>query len=362
MKYTRILPCLLMLIPGFLAAGPLSHGVGRDPSWRTPPGVAAVLPALPEDLEPTLPAPRLFREPEFTLGESNTLAWPADSIETASSAAGLTLLFYEVQASFTSDGTTEVLWGFVNAGGDSAVFTGLPEGPPVSYRLRYYTRNAAGEFALSLWSDAQISIQDAHPPLLSLWELSGLQSGETARWIIGPALNHRIIASDLPTGRVMEVFVREKSAFVDETVVYDIVPPRTEVDTVLTMNALKTPAHESVTLSVWVRDRAGQPSEVRLIDLFWIPVEEFRMFSFPNPFRPARGEIAVIQVPSPDAVSLRIFDPFGSLVRVLRKSDAADLFFQWDGRNDRGDLVSTGGYICVVEGREKQYCKIAVLR
>ncbi len=362
MKYTRILPCLLMLIQGLLAAGPLFHGTERDPAWRTPPGVSAVLPALPADLEPTLPAPRLFREPEFTLGESNTLAWPADSIETAAASAGLTILFYEIQASFDADGTTEVLWGFVNAGMDSAVFSGLPEGPPVTYRLRYYTRNAADGFGLSLWSLPQVSIQDAHPPVLSLWKLSGLQSGETARWIIGPALNHHIIASDLPTGSVMEVFVREKSAFVDETVVYDIVPPRTEVDTLLTMNALKTPAHETVTLSVWVRDRAGQSSDVLSINLFWIPVEEFRMFSFPNPFRPAAGEIAVIQVPAPDASVLRIFDPFGGLVRILRKSDAADLFFQWDGRNDRGDLVSTGGYLCVVEGREKQYCKIAVLR
>ncbi len=362
MRTTRILPCLLMLIQGLLAAGPLFHGTERDPSWRTPPGIAAVLPALPADLEPTLPAPRLFREPEFTLGESNTLTWPADSIETESVAAGLTLLFYEIQASYDADGTTAVLWGFANAGTDSAVFIGLPEGPPVSYRLRYYTRNAAAVFGLSHWSGPQVSIQDAHPPVLSLWELSGLQSGETARWIIGPALNHHIIASDLPTGSVMEVFVHEMSAFVDETVVYDIVPPRTEVDTVLTMNALKTPAHERVTLSVWVRDRAGQSSDVQSIDLFWIPVEEFRMFSFPNPFRPTAGEIAVIQVPAPEASVLRIFDPFGSLVRVLRKSDTADLFFQWDGRNDRGDLVSTGGYLCVVEGREKQYCKIAVLR
>lgn len=362
MKTTRILPCLLTLIQGLLAAGPLFRGTERDPAWRTSPGIAAVLTALPADLTPTLPAPRLYREPEFTLGETNSLAWPADSIETAAASAGFTVLFYEIQASYDADGVSEVLWGFVNAGTDSAVFTGLPEGPPVSYRLRYYTRSAADGFGLSLWSDPQVSIQDAHPPVLSRWDLSGLQSGETARWIIGPALNHRITASDLPTGRVMEVFVHEKSAVVDETVVYDIVPPRTEVDTVLTMNALKTPAHQAVTLSVWVRDRAGQPSDVRSIDLFWIPVEEFRMFSFPNPFRPAAGEIAVIQVPAPDAAVLRIFDPFGSLVRILRKSDAADLFFQWDGRNDRGDLVSTGGYICVVEGREKQYCKIAVLR
>lgn len=362
MKTTRILPCLLMMIQGLSAAGPLFHGTERDPSWRTPPGIAAVLPSLPADLDPTLPAPRLFREPEFTLGESNTLAWPADSIEIAAASAGLTILFYEIQASYDMDGTTEILWGFISAGTDSAVFVGLPEGPPVSYRLRYYTRDDGGVFGLSHWSEPQVSIQDAHLPVLSRWELLGLQSGETARWIIGPALNHRITASDPPTGRVMEVFVHEKSESVDETVVYDIVPPRTEVDTVLTMNALRTPAHRPVTLSVWVRDRAGQPSEVRSLDLFWIPVEEFRMFSFPNPFRPAAGEIAVIQVPAADAAVLRIFDPFGSLVRVLRKSDTADLFFQWDGRNDRGDLVSTGGYLCVVEGREKQYCKIAVLR
>jgi hypothetical protein len=362
MKSTRIQSCLLTMILGLMAWIPLSGGTGRDAAWRTPPRTAALLSAMPRDLDPTLPAPRLLREPEFTLGQSNTLVWPADSIETAVGAAGFTLLFYELQATYTSDGSTTVLWGFIDAGADSAVFNGLPEGPSIAYRLRYYTSDAADGFGLSFWSEPQTSIQDAHPPVLSRWDLSGLQSGETARWIIGPALSHRIIASDLPTGRVMEVFVHEKSGAVDDTVVYDIVPPRTEVDTVLTMNALKTPAHEPVTLSIWVRDRAGQPSGIRSIVLFWIPREEFRMYSFPNPFRPARGEIAVIQVPTPDAGELRIFDPFGSLVRVLRKAGASDLFFQWDGRNDRGDLVSTGGYLCVVEGHEKQYCKIAVLR
>jgi hypothetical protein len=362
MKSTRIPTCFLVLIFGLLASGPLSGGTGRDPAWRTSPRTAAIQSAMPRDLEPALPAPRLLREPEFTLGESNTLAWPADSIETALGTAGFTLLFYEIQAAYSSNGSTEVLWGFADAGTDSAVFNGLPEGPSIAYRLRYYAENAAGVYGLSFWSENQASIQDAHPPVLSRWEILGLQSGETARWIIGPSLNHRIIASDLPTGRVMEVFIHEKSGSVDDTVVYDIVPPRTEVDTVLTMNALKTPAHEPVTLSLWVRDRAGQPSELQSVVLFWIPREEFRMYSFPNPFRPARGEIAVIQVPAPDAGALRIFDPFGGLVRILRKSGAADLFFQWDGRNDRGDLVSTGGYICVVEGHEKQYCKIAVLR
>ena len=42
MKYTRILPCLLMLIPALLTSGPLAWESDRDPSWRTPPGVAAV--------------------------------------------------------------------------------------------------------------------------------------------------------------------------------------------------------------------------------------------------------------------------------------------------------------------------------
>ena len=51
MKYTRILPCLLTLIQGLAAAGPLFHGTERDPAWRTSPGIAAVLTALPADLD-----------------------------------------------------------------------------------------------------------------------------------------------------------------------------------------------------------------------------------------------------------------------------------------------------------------------
>jgi hypothetical protein len=72
------------------------------------------------------------------------------------------------------------------------------------------------------------------------------------------------------------------------------------------------------------------------------------------------GETSIVQINVPDITLARIFDPFGQLVRVLEKSGTSE-FFEWDGRNGSGEIVSRGGYICVVDGYEKLYCKIAVI-
>jgi hypothetical protein len=335
----------------------------RRTPWQTPQGVLRILPQVPNDLSPTLSAPRLLHEPEYTIGIRNVLYWPADSIETASVSAGWNLLFYEIQARYPSQDSTVTLWGYVEAGQDSAVFTGLPEGVQIEYRLRYYARTGSGQFGLSRWSDPQVSIQDAHPPVLEEAEIVGLQRGSAVRWISGRNLAVRVRSNDAPAGKVMELAVREQSAFVDDTVFFDIVPPKSSVDSVFSTVILKTPEHQPVTLTVWVIDVSGQTSESAFSTLFfWMPDEETRMFCFPNPFNPAKNEISVIQVRIPEAKTAKIFDPFGNMVCILHKKDPSDSFFEWNGRNQRGEVVANGGYLCVVEGQEKLYCKIAVLR
>ena len=351
-----------LLLAFLCCAASLFGGVGGHPSWNTPPSIQGLILDAPADLSPTLQAPRLIREPEFTLGYENTLFWPEDSLEAAETASGRTLLFYEIQARYSLPNADSTLWGFVNAGTGSATFSGLPEGPAVEYRLRYYSREANGGFALSHWSDPQVSIQDSHLPLLVRWDVIRLQRGVPIAWVIGKTLTFRVTASDPPAGKVMEMIVHEKSGTVDDTVIFDIVPPKPEVDTVFSSYSLRTAEHESATLTMWVKDLSGQSSSSVVLTLFWMPEEENRMFSFPNPFNPSRQEIAVIQVPTPELRTARVFDPFGNCVRILRKSDSSNAFFEWDGRNERGDLVANGGYLCVVVGQEKLYCKIAVLR
>jgi hypothetical protein len=337
-------------------------GTARRPAWTPPPSIQGLIDEVPGELVPTLQAPRLDREPEFTKGFTNTVSWPADSIEMNATSSGWMLLFYEIQAQYAFQDSLITLWGFVGAGTDSATFASLPEGFAIAYRLRYYARRSSDEYALSSWSTPQISIQDAHAPILVRWDIIRLQKAAPIAWVIGKTLTFRVTASDPPAGKIMEIVVHEKSESVDDTVIFDIVPPKPDVDTVFSSYSLKTPDHKPVTLTLWIRDFSSQPSSSASMDLFWMPEEENQMFSFPNPFNPSIQETAVIQVPTPETKTAKVFDPFGNCVRILHKADPSSAFYEWDGRNERGGLVANGGYLCVIEGNPKLYCKIAVLR
>jgi hypothetical protein len=345
-----------------LCAATVFGGTGIRQAWEKTSTIHEILPAIPAITVPTLPAPRLIREPEFTLGLSNTLFWPADSIEASLTAEGWNLQYYEIMAQYTFQDSLFRLYSPVDPGTGSVTTDPLAEGPAIEYRLRYFAQGRSGDYACSYWSEPQVSIQDAHAPVLERWDIVRLRRAVPIAWVIGKTLTFRVTASDLPAGKVMEIIVHEKSETADDTVIFDIVPPRLQVDTMFSSYSLRTEEHKSVTLTLWVKDVSGQSSFPVILTLFWMSEEENRMFSFPNPFNPSRQEIAVIQVPSSELQTAKVFDPFGNCVRILRKGDAANAFFEWDGRNERGDLVANGGYLCVAEGREKLYCKIAVLR
>ncbi len=65
------------------------------------------------------------------------------------------------------------------------------------------------------------------------------------------------------------------------------------------------------------------------------------------------GARLLYQLTSPGAVSVVIYDASRAIVRRLdggREQEAGfhgDLF--WDGRNERGEIVANGTYICVIE-------------
>ena len=366
MKWTHLIAysgILCGLIFPFLNPKLAAAEIDRRPIRQTPPAVSRILSLLPGDLMPTLPAPSLQREPEYTIGLRNALLWSGDSIEMSltTSHPGWTLLFYEITAQYTYLDTIRTRWGYVEEEADSVVFPDLPEGKPIEYRLRYYARNSSGQYGLSHWSAPQISTQDAYAPVLEKMDIVGLQQSSNASWIVGSVLNLSVAASDGPFGRVMEVIVYERSETADDTVIFDVVPPVLAMDTTLIHHFLRTLPNQSITLCLWVKDVSGQNSNQECVSFFRMPDEENRMFCFPNPFHPGR-QTTVIQVSDPDAGELRIFDPFGNLVQILLKVNPSSAFFEWDGRNQKGDWVSNGGYLCVIRGKETQYCKIAVQR
>ncbi len=81
-------------------------------------------------------------------------------------------------------------------------------------------------------------------------------------------------------------------------------------------------------------------------------------YSYPNPFHPP-GQPATIAYKIDDnaAVTLRVFTQSGNLVlrqefqRGAQGGRAGLNEFVWDGRNGKGDLVSSGGYVVLIEAQ-----------
>jgi hypothetical protein len=77
--------------------------------------------------------------------------------------------------------------------------------------------------------------------------------------------------------------------------------------------------------------------------------------NYPNPFDARKmPTIIAYQLESEADVSVQLYDLFGLSVRAWRffpgESGAVtgENKIRWDGRNDRGDFVAAGGYICQV--------------
>jgi len=68
--------------------------------------------------------------------------------------------------------------------------------------------------------------------------------------------------------------------------------------------------------------------------------------NYPNPFNP--GTTITYMLPGPAEVQLEILNVLGARVRVLDSGErtAATHTVTWDGRNDRGEAVSSGVYFC----------------
>jgi len=324
--------------------------------WKMSGYIESHLLRMPAALDTSLPAPALLPEPEYTLGYENTVYWNGDSIQNTLAPSGWTILFYKVSGYSPISGE---LWGFVDAGIDSAMYTDLPLGVTVSYRLKYYAVNAENVYASSRWSVPETTIQDVSPPTLSSADIIDLNISRDLRWVSNQTIDVHVVALDLDSGKVMQVVFQEVNGGTRPLFFYDIVPPRAQVDTIIPY-PLFSGAHVPFNLDIRVIDVAGQSSEKISIPLFWWESES-DVVCFPNPFCPERGDISRIQVKGQNISVARIFDPFGQLVRVLQKPPASE-FFEWDGRNGKGDIVSKGGYLCVIDGRKDMYCKIAVYK
>ncbi len=329
--------------------------IKRIQAWDTPENIQLQLVFESTMLDIIFPAPKLLPEPEYSLDETNTIKWNNDSIHISLEELKITLIAYEVQACFN----TSELWGFVDAKLDSATFINLPAAVPIEYRLRYIGIDSTGKYGLSYWSEPEISIQDKNPPSIHQLQIFNYQQGENEEWVLGNIVDYHIIASDSILGKIEKLCIRESSNFVSITDTIFIEPPVIYIDSDFSFS-LNTPEKELLTLSFWVIDFAGRKSLEKEFNFFWISSSS-GMFCFPNPFNPKNGQTSVIKIENKNIEEVRIYDLFGNLIRKLKRSSNS-YFFEWDGRNGRDEIVSTGGYICVVPGSRDLYCKIAVVK
>lgn len=88
-----------------------------------------------------------------------------------------------------------------------------------------------------------------------------------------------------------------------------------------------------------------------------------RAHNYPNPFNPKEEDTRIVFEPDRSgSITMLIYDLFGHL--VYEKTDAVASDLSWQGRNGRGELVASGGYICVLKVGDKIVSKhkIAVIK
>lgn len=80
------------------------------------------------------------------------------------------------------------------------------------------------------------------------------------------------------------------------------------------------------------------------------------LYNYPNPFDPEEGPTNILYTLSDDAeVELSIYDFAGGLIleEEFRAGElgglAGENVYQWDGKNENGEQVIEGAYICAVK-------------
>ncbi|MCB0261272.1 MAG: T9SS type A sorting domain-containing protein, partial [Calditrichaeota bacterium] len=85
--------------------------------------------------------------------------------------------------------------------------------------------------------------------------------------------------------------------------------------------------------------------------------------NYPNPFNPTT--VISYQLSVVSEINLSIFDVSGRQVRELvdARQSAGAYEVQWDGRNTRGEAVTSGIYFCTLtDGSQRQTRRMILMR
>lgn len=347
---------------------PYSYAQERHEAWSLLESIRPVLDnvLIRSSINDDMPVPELTPEPMYTIGSTNTIYWNNDEI-----IASLTqynnqnnkkyqIVFYEVTATY---GNIE-LWGFIDKSDNHAVFTELPN-DSILFSLRYYAYDdLIDDYSISPWSQKVFSIQDSHSPSLDLasTHIVSLEMNGGHWWTVGNEITIHVTASDVPPGKLKSFHITETDRENTWTLVDSTFTPSSSIEKDFPYT-LQSNERQAIDMIFYMTDWSGQVSNELYLTLYWWPPEDGkdRVICFPNPFNPTDGEHSTIKADIENVTEAQIFDSFGNLVRTLEKNPA-NFFFIWDGLNGRGEMVSKGGYLCVLKDHEKYYCKIAVIR
>jgi len=279
----------------------------------------------------------MYSEPEYTAGISNKVYWEHLN------STDYYIAQRDTDSSFPSprECTTEVDTDTF------CTFDSLQDGMKYFYRVKQ--KDIFGRE--TPWSNIVWSIQDATPPRLdSMWVIT---EGE---WVYDRDIKVHLRAHDASLGKIYGCEIVETCISGTYTKIIDFEHHKDSIDTTVDYTSV-CPIRTPIEIRLHVFDGAGNQSNTQL-DTILLETIEDEIVGFPNPFDPNKQEMH-IRVKDQKVGKIRIYDPFGNLVRVLRdKSGPHD--FTWDGRNGRRELVANGGYLVVAKGI-KPY-KIAVLK
>jgi hypothetical protein len=85
--------------------------------------------------------------------------------------------------------------------------------------------------------------------------------------------------------------------------------------------------------------------------------------AMPNPFNPST--VIRYELPQASLVRLEVYDALGQRVRVLVEGErsAGVYAVEWDGRNEAGQVVSSGVYLCRLQaGSFSQVQRMVLLK
>lgn len=286
------------------------------------------------------PPPYIVPEPQYTPGTTNTICWHEVAF----------IDYFEAQC---LDRLCENIVSDTVIADTCVTFTDLEDGTTYCYRVRGIIA-IDSDTIYTRWSNTVSSTQDATPPDLdSVFILeAGLVVGK--KWVYNRDIHIQILAKDSPPGKIFGYAITENG---EETKRDSFTPDSVIEETI--SHHLSSEEKTSIEIGIFVWDcdvkRKSNVSDTLFETIYLEEIAE-DIAIFPNPFNPDKGQEAVIRLRETNYCRAKIYDVFGNLVRILRK-DGEKHEFVWDGKNDNGDIVAMGGYICVVGKYEK---KVAV--